>query len=229
MARLLLTEFIGKVPNLNLAGSFSNALSALPALQSKPIDVVFLDIQMPGISGIDFIKTLDKRPRIILTTAFAEYALEGFELDVVDYLLKPFEFNRFLKAVNKIQASTATNDHTHPTPDTRGEKNFIFIKDGTRLVRIDLSDIRYIKGTREYVTVCTRNRKVMSLQTLQSLEQTLPKEFIRVHNSYIIYIPAIQSVDKNSVEIDHESIPIGNTYKKNFFSILSGYSPGSAG
>jgi DNA-binding LytR/AlgR family response regulator len=228
MARLLLAEFIGRIPDLKLEGSFSSALSALPTLQVKPIDVIFLDIQMPDISGIDFIKTLEKRPGIILTTAYAEYALEGFELSVIDYLLKPFEFNRFLKAVNKVTGQIGPRQEPAHSPASGPPYDFIFIKDGTKLVKVDLPSVLYIKGTREYVTIYTRDKKIMSLQTLRSLESNLPKEFVRVHNSYIVYVPAIGTIDKNCLEIGGEVIPIGTTYKKNFFEVVEKYFPGRA-
>lgn len=226
-ARQLLTDFISKLPNLKLEGSFSSALAALPVLSRKNVDVLFLDIQMPDISGIDFLKTLDRKPFVVFTTAFAEYALEGFELDVADYLLKPFDFGRFLKAVNKLTQrieSPALDTFREPVP---AEKDFIFVKDGTKLVRVELKEIKYVKGTREYVTLVTNDGKIMSLQSMKALEEELPGEFIRVHNSYIVNIKSIQSIAKNEIEIDNELIPIGSTYKKNFFNKIKIFFPGN--
>jgi two-component system LytT family response regulator len=226
-ARQLLSEFIEKVPGLVLEGAYANALSALPMLSKKNIDVIFLDIQMPDISGIDFLKTLDKSPKIIFTTAYAEYALEGFELDAVDYLVKPFDFNRFLKAVNKMtqrterQAPIVVN-----TEKTSPHTEFIFVKDGTKLVKVDYSSILFIKGTREYVTIHTKEKKIMSLQTLRQLELELPPEFIRVHNSFIIYLPAVASISKNELEIQGEIIPIGITYKKSLMERVKNFEAG---
>jgi DNA-binding LytR/AlgR family response regulator len=228
-ARQLLTGFIGKLPSLRLEGSFSSALHALDILSKHPVDVIFLDIQMPDITGIDFLKTLEQKPLIVFTTAHAEFALEGFELDVADYLLKPFDFNRFLKAVNKI--SQRLDRRATPPAKTSERKepvhNFIFVKDGTKLVKIELSTILFIKGTREYVTIYTKDKKIMSLQALKNLEQELPEEFIRVHNSYIVAIPAITAVAANQVEIDNENIPIGITYKKAFMERIRNYFPGT--
>jgi two-component system, LytTR family, response regulator len=225
-ARQLLTEFIAKIPNLKLEGAFSSALNALPLLTKKPIDVIFLDIQMPDISGIDFLKTLDKRPAVVLTTAFAEYALEGFELDVADYLLKPFDFGRFLKAINKITKSSDI-EHIVKNESVRGSsQEFIFVKDGTKLVKVDLKEILYIQGSREYVTIHTRDKKIMSLQAMKNLEEELPDHFIRVHNSYIINIPTVTSISKQEVEIGDDVIPIGITYKKNFHEKIRKYFPG---
>lgn len=225
-ARELLSEFIAKVPNLKLEGAFSSALTALPVLLKKNIDVLFLDIQMPDISGIDFLKTLDKRPLVIFTTAFAEYALEGFELDVADYLLKPFDFSRFLKAVNKLtqRIESPTSQPTHESSTRKGD--FIFVKDGTRLVKVNLEDIQYIKGTREYVTIVTPGSKIMSLQAMKALEEELPENFIRVHNSFIVNITCIDSIAKNEIEVGNEVIPVGITYKKSFFEKIRTFFPG---
>jgi len=228
-ARQLLTGFIGKLPSLKLEGAFSSALHALDILSTHPVDVIFLDIQMPDITGIDFLKTLEQKPLIVFTTAHAEFALEGFELDVADYLLKPFDFNRFLKAVNKISQRL---DRRATAPAKTSERkepvhNFIFVKDGTKLVKIELSTILFIKGTREYVTIYIKDKKIMSLQALKNLEQELPEAFIRVHNSYIVAIPAITAVAANQVEIDNEIIPIGITYKKAFMERIRNYFPGT--
>jgi DNA-binding LytR/AlgR family response regulator len=226
-ARQLLTEFIGRLPNLALEGSFSSALSALTVLGQKPIDVIFLDIQMPDISGIDFLKTLEKRPAIIFTTAFSEYAIEGFELDVADYLLKPFDFSRFLKAVNKVTPRVEKDLISKSgIESTAQHQDFIFIKDGNKLVRVELKDILFIKGSREYVTIHTKAKKIMSLQSMKNLEEELPKQFIRIHNSYIINIPSVSAITKQEVEIGDEIIPIGITYKKNFSEQLKRYFPG---
>jgi two-component system LytT family response regulator len=226
-ARQLLTEFIGRLPNLTLEGSFSSALSALTMLGKKPIDVIFLDIQMPDISGIDFLKALEKRPAIIFTTAFSEYAIEGFELDVADYLLKPFDFGRFLKAVNKVTSRMEKDPIAKTSVDAGGRaQGFIFVKDGNKLVRVELKDILFIKGSREYVTIHTKDKKIMSLQSMRNLEEELPREFIRIHNSYIINILSVSSITKQEVEIGDEIIPIGITYKKNFSEQLKQYFPG---
>ncbi len=224
-ARELLTEFIAKHPGLKLEGAFSSALTALPVLSKKSIDVIFLDIQMPDLTGIDFLKSLDKRPGVIFTTAFAEYAIEGFELDVIDYLLKPFDFQRFLKSVNKL-----TQRLEKPLPQvvekSVSSSAFMFVKDGTKLVKIKYAEILFIKGTREYVTIHTRDNKVMSLQTLKNLEVELPMSFIRIHNSFIINLPAVKTISKDEVEIEGEYLPIGITYKKNFLDCIKDYFPG---
>ncbi|GHN00743.1 DNA-binding response regulator [Cytophagales bacterium WSM2-2] len=220
LARKLLEEFISKTPELTLAGSVQNALAARTLLTKQKVDVLFLDIQMPDLTGIDFLKTLSKRPLIIFTTAYAEYALEGFELDVVDYLLKPFDFNRYLKAVNKISERLG---HSSISSEEKSQSNFIFVKDGTKLVRIDLKTILYIKGAKEYVTIVTTSEKIMSLMSMKNLEEMLSSEFVRIHNSFIARLDAVRSISKDEVEIGADHLPIGATYKKQLMSRISSY------
>ncbi len=221
LARQLLTDFIKKVPELQLEGSFSSALKALEKLRKQQADVLFLDIQMPDITGIEFLKTLEHKPLVVFTTAYAEHALQGYELDVADYLLKPFDFNRFLKSVNKISQRLKSDSKSGQTEKT----DSIFIKDGTKLVKVELSTIRHIKGSREYVTIVTSDKKIMSLQTMKSLEEMLPQEFIRIHNSFIIALPAVETIFKNKLQVGGEVFPIGITYKKKVFEALGRYYP----
>jgi len=226
-ARELLREFIQKTPSLRFEGAFSSPLKAIDVLRQKKIDVLFLDIQMPDISGIDFLKTLTQRPAVIFTTAFAEYALDGFELDATDYLLKPFDFNRFLKAVNKV-TSRPEPVLSKTVTDVSEKVDFIFMKDGNKLVKLELPSILYIKGLREYVTVVTNDRKIISLQSMKSLEDTLPPYFVRIHNSYIVNLRGIDAVYKNKVQIKDTGLPIGITFKKKFFERIAEYFPGKS-
>ena len=222
LARQLLSDFIGKVPELQLAGSYSSALNALEKLRKNEVDVLFLDIQMPDITGIEFLKTLEHKPLVIFTTAYAEHALQGYELDVADYLLKPFDFNRFLKSINKVTQRFKPESATKTVAE---KSEFIFIKDGTKQIKVLLSSIRYIKGSREYVTVVTDDKKIMSLQTMKSMEEMLPDNFIRIHNSFIISLPAVNTLYKNKLQIGSETFPIGITYKKKVFEAFERYYP----
>lgn len=220
LARKLLTDFISRVPELSLEGSFSSALSSLELLRKKQVDVLFLDIQMPDITGIEFLKALDNKPLVVFTTAFAEHALQGFELDVADYLLKPFDFNRFLRSINKISQRLKIPD------EIESEKiEFIFVKDGTKQVKIPVESIRCIKGSREYVTIVTGDKKIMSLQTMKSMEEMLPRNFIRIHNSFIIPLAAVDTIFKNKLQIGTEEFPIGITYKKKVLEALKQFYP----
>jgi two-component system, LytTR family, response regulator len=227
LARSLIEAYVGKVPHLQLINSFSNSLEALDFLRENKVDILFSDIQMPDITGIALLKILSKKPLVILTTAYSEYAIEGYELDVFDYLLKPISFERFLKSVEK-----ATLRLTNPDPEKsigniqsaqnhEIAPNFIFIKDGTKLIKIKLDEILYIEGLKDYVSIYTKDKKIVSLQTLKSLETQLPQnQFIRVHNSYIIAFNAIEVVDKERILIGKNYIPISDTYKKAFKEYL---------
>ena len=221
LARNLLTEYVRKVPSLNLVEACSSPIVALEVLRNNAIDVLFLDVQMPELTGISLLKVLQKRPLVILTTAYSEYALQGYELDVVDYLLKPITFERFLRAVDKV---TLRLESKKPTPTSVAEKPaasveqpFVFIKDGTKLVKVVFDDILYVEGLKDYVTIHLNNQKIVSLQRLKTLEEQLPSDkFIRVHNSFIVALRAIDVVHKNHVQIRNAQIPIGETYKKSF-------------
>ena len=217
LARNLLTEYVKKVSYLELTEASPNPLHALEVLRDHQIDLMFLDIQMPEITGITLLKTLQKKPLVILTTAYSEYALESYDLDVVDYLLKPITFDRFLKAVDKasqrisppaISADSAVSEKGNP---------FVFIKDGTKLVKINFDDIQFVEGLKDYVTIVTKTQKVVSLQRLKSLEAQLPADkFIRVHHSYIIALKAIDTIHKGEVQIGTHFIPISDSYRKAF-------------
>jgi DNA-binding LytR/AlgR family response regulator len=228
LARSLLENYIQKVPYLQLIQSFSDPLKALDFLRDNTVDIMFSDIQMPEITGITLLKILQKKPLIILTTAYSEYAIEGYELDVLDYLLKPITFERFLKSVEKASLRLNTNQNSTSTeksiPETIIVNNsveaiqpFIFVKDGTKLVKIKLNEIMYIEGLKDYVTIYTTQQKIVSLQTLKALETQLPeKQFIRIHNSYIIALEWIESIQREKVQIGKAYLPISDTYRKAF-------------
>jgi len=214
LARSLLTDYVKKIPSLELKAACPDPLQALEVLKSNSIDLLFLDIQMPEITGIGLLKALQKKPMVIFTTAYSEYALEGFELDVVDYLLKPITFDRFLRAVNKAQARLTASHTAQPQPAI---DDFIFVKDGTKLVKIMINDILYVEGLKDYVTIFTKTQKVVSLQRLKAMEDQLPASmFARIHNSYIVSLRAITSIHKNEVEIGAAFLPVGETFKKSF-------------
>ena len=243
LARQLLEQYVRKVPHLELLKAFSNPLEALDFLRNNEVDILFSDIQMPEITGITLLKILQKKPLIILTTAYSEYAIEGYELDVIAYLLKPITFEKFLKAVEKatqlksekqplIEENKAANviasDSVPVTASGAWQKGvtspisaeiqpFIFVKDGTKLVKIRLPDILYIEGLKDYVSIYTREKKIVTLQTMKSLESQLPdNQFIRIHNSYIVSLEGIDSIDKERVQIGKSFLPISDTYRKAF-------------
>lgn len=220
LARNLLKEYVSKVPYLELKGTCANALEALDVLHRESVDFLLLDIQMPDITGTAFVKTLLQKPLVVFTTAYSEYALESYELDVVDYLLKPITFTRFLRAVDKVsqrllpaEKPVAADKHEGGEP----QSSFIFVKDGTKLVKVRWEDIQYIEGLKDYVTIHTRDQKVVTLQRLKVLETQLPPgKFIRIHNSYIVALGAIDVIHKNDVQIGKVMLPVSDTYRKTF-------------
>jgi DNA-binding LytR/AlgR family response regulator len=223
LARNLLEQYIQKVPYLCLVESFSNPLAAIEFLRENSIDLLFLDIQMPNITGVNLLKILAKRPLVIFTTAYSEYALEGYELDVVDYLLKPITLERFLKAVEKVAQRLRPlkiengEERQERATETEVTPHFVFVKDGTKLVKIRLQDILYIEGLKDYVVIHTPQQKVVSLQRMKNLEEQLPdNQFIRIHNSYIVSLEAIDAIEKEKVQIGKVFIPVSDTYRKAF-------------
>jgi len=220
LASSLLVMYVNKLSVLDLVGVSSNPLQALESLKTNPVDLIFLDIQMPEMTGISFLKVLQKRPLVIFTTAYSEFALESYELDVVDYLKKPITFERFLKAVDKAE------QRLYPTlaPKEKSDVvDFIFVKEGTRFVKVMLNEILFIEGLKNYVTIHTATQKIISLQRLKSMEDQLPADkFIRVHNSYIISKSQISSVKENELIIGTIKIPIGETYLKSFMDFING-------
>lgn len=204
-------------------------MEAMQALRENNIDLMFLDIQMPDLTGVEFLKTLNNKPVVIFTTAYQEYALEGYELDVIDYMLKPISFERFIQGVNKamdlisLKNQKSTKDTIESKPENR-EADFINLKADYKIYKVKLDDILFIEGLKEYVTFHTESRKYIVLESLKNLEIKLPSnKFIRVHKSYIVNIEKIDSLYGNTIEIGENEIPIGKSYsedvKKKLFSI----------
>lgn len=222
----ILEHYVKQTPQLELAGTTTNPMEALQMVNDHNVDLVFLDIQMPELSGIDFIKALNGRARVILTTAYSEFALESYELDVVDYLLKPVRFPRFLTAVQK-----AAKDLQEATParkdDGDSEEDYIFVKTEMKgkLLKINLSDIDYIEGMKNYVAIYCQGKKTMVYTSMKEIEEKLPhKRFLRVHKSYIISIPKITGIEGNMVRLQgvQADIMIGESYKNELMEIIRG-------
>ncbi len=224
MARDIIKRYIEQMPNLQLMGEFGNAIEANIFLQSSQVDIIFLDIRMPQLNGTDFVRSLYQIPKIIFTTAHKEYAHEGFELDVVDYLLKPIRFDRFLRAVNKAfpQQNAEAESNTHaPVADTKPENSFIYLRANRKMIRVVLDDILYIESIRDYVKVVKQNSSIISRQTISSIEVTLPEDkFFRIHRSYIISIDKIKTFTHELVEIGDKELPIGKLYRNGFLKRL---------
>ncbi|MFH1118318.1 MAG: LytTR family DNA-binding domain-containing protein [Bacteroidota bacterium] len=207
-------EFIEQVDYLNLLEGFNNAVDAIGFLKIYPVDLIFLDIRMKKLSGIQFLESLQIKPKVVITSAYDEYALKGYELDVTDYLLKPFTFERFLKSVDKVynQLLKAQGNISN---------DFIFVKTEYRIEKVVLKDILYIQGMKDYLQIHTIDRKVMTLQTFKNIQDILPEnDFQRVHNSYIVAISKIESIERNRIRIGKDLIPISDSYKDKFYEIL---------
>jgi two-component system, LytTR family, response regulator len=206
-------EYVSQVSYLDLLASFTNAFDAIGFLKENIVDLIFLDIEMDGFTGIEFIESLSSNPRIIITTAYDKYALKGFELNVTDYLLKPFRFDRFLTAVDRV--------YDIVTKDKKEDRKFIFVKTEYRLERIALSDIYYIEGMGDYRNVQTGSKKILTLKTFSDFEMELPgNSFCRVHKSYIISIEKIISIEHNRIKIKDTLIPVSDSYKERFYNLI---------
>jgi DNA-binding LytR/AlgR family response regulator len=222
LAIQLLENHIGKVPFLELMNSFKNPLEALVNLNTMPVDLIFLDIQMPQLSGVQFMKVLQNRAQVIITSAYQEYAIDGFEHNVVDYLLKPVSFERFYKAVEKAHnlknPAQTVEKIMEVQPATGG---YIFIKVETKMVRVELDDILFIEGLKNYVSIQTKTKKIVTLQVMKQLEEILPSNrFLRVHKSYIVALDKINSIERQEIYIADRIIPIGITYQEAFFKLV---------
>lgn len=205
-----LKNFVQKVPFLKLLACVESALDAVVLLKENRVDLLFVDIQMDGVTGIQLLESLTKRPEVIITTAYHEYALKGYELSIVDYLLKPYSFDRFLQAVNKATDKLAA-------PRQEEGQSFLFIKTESRLEKIRFGDVLYITGLGEYRRIHLRNKTLLTLQGLtELLEQLPPRQFCRVHKSYIVSIDKIEAIERDSVRIGTERIPVSLTYKDAF-------------
>ncbi|UYQ94975.1 response regulator transcription factor [Chitinophaga horti] len=216
LAQERLRNYISRLPYLQLAACFENGIDALVYLKSNTTDLIFLDINIGELSGIRLLETAHPPCEVIITTAYHEYALKGFDLNVTDYLLKPFTFERFVQAVDKAQASLAKSS-------AAPGKKYIFVKTEYRLEKVMLSDILYIEGMRDYRKVHTIAKKIMTLQTFREFEQNIPPAIVcRVHKSYMVGIDKIDAIERDEISIAGNIIPISETYKKAFYQIVVG-------
>ncbi len=208
-------DFVLKVPFLNLSATFDNALTGLAYLNNNKVDLLFLDINMDELSGIELLESSKITSQVILTTAYQEYALKGYELQITDYLLKPFTFNRFLQAVNKARENIS-HRASEAAPD------FIFVKTENRLEKIMINEIVYIEGMRDYRRIHAVNKKVMTLQNFSEFEKLIPPSLVcRVHKSYMVALHKIESIERGRIKIADQLIPISDTYKEVFFQLIN--------
>lgn len=208
-------SFIEKMNGPVLVQTFSSALEAIPFLKEEQVDLVFLDIQMEEFSGIQFLETVKNHPQVIITTAFEQYALKGFEFRVADYLLKPYSFDRFVQAVDRVMDILKLKQ-------PGAEEDFLFVKTEYRLEKIFLADILYVEGMRDYLQIVTATKKIMTLQSFRFMESKLkPPQFIRVHKSFMVSVSFIESIERNTIRIRDRMIPISSTYRDGFYGALA--------
>jgi DNA-binding LytR/AlgR family response regulator len=208
-------EYVGRGSYLNLMASFSNGFEAIGFLKSNEVELLFLDVEMDGFTGIELLEALSHKPEVIITTAYDKYALKGFELNVSDYLLKPFAFDRFLRAVERVYNTLSYIQSK--------ERDFLFVKTEYRLERVAFDDILFISGMGDYRCIQTTSKKILTLQSLNELEKALPTTlFCRVHKSYMVSVKHIYSVERQRIRIGKELIPISEPYKERFFSLIGG-------
>lgn len=221
LALRLVSDYISKTPFLELSGAFDNPLDAIDFLSSSAIDLIFVDIQMPDLSGIEFARSLENAPKIVFTTAYEKYALEGFKLSAIDYLLKPFSYEEFLKAAGKARKQSELEANSLPSIEANNQ--FLFLKSEYKIRRINFNDILYIEGLKDYIKVYTvgEEKPVLSLNSIKSLEQKLPEEkFMRVHRSFIVNLDRIDTIERSRIIFGKTYIPVSDQYKDKFQDYL---------
>jgi len=221
LALRLVSDYIDKTPFLELVGSFDNPLDAIDFLSSQSADLIFVDIQMPDLTGIEFARSLEDAPKIIFTTAYEKYALEGFKLNAIDYLLKPFSYEEFLKAAQKARKQSELEANSHPSIEANNQ--FLFLKSEYKIRRINFNDILYIEGLKDYIKVYTtgEDKPVLSLNSMKSLEQKLPEtRFMRVHRSFIVNLERIDTIERSRIIFGKTYIPVSDQYKDKFQEYL---------
>lgn len=221
LAQNVLKKYISDHPDLELLGTYTDAFRAADELKNTCLDLIFLDIEMPGLSGIAFIKSLVNPPIVIFTTAYPRYAVEGFNLDAADYLLKPFSFDRFLKAVNKASIRHKAGENFRIKNIPEKDSSFLLIKANKKLHRIDFDDIIFIESTGDYIRIHTENTCLTTHETMKNIVSNLPTDsFIRIHKSYIIAIRKIDYIEGNQISIRKNMLPIGASYRNTFLDLL---------
>ncbi len=217
VARKILQEFVEQLSFLDLQGKFENAVKAEMFLKQNKTDLIFLDIEMPKVSGLEFLQKMDTESMVILTTAFPQYALEGYELDIIDYLLKPFAFNRFLKAVHKARDFYLMKTNTN----SQLPASYIFIKSEKRIEKLELTEILYAESIGNYVSIVTGNKKILAYITMKSLESQLPNDvFIKVHQSFLVNASKIETIEGNEIKMGTHSLPISRNYRDSVMKIV---------
>lgn len=219
----VIKNFLVNFKNFEVAGTCKDAVEGFNFLSNQEVDVIFLDINMPTISGLDFLRSLQNPPAVVITTAYREYAVESFELDVIDYLVKPFSLQRFMKTINRIEQRGAEKESSEKSSSDDGEKAHVFFKIDKKMIKVYLDDILYIESLKDYVRIKTYDESLINHNNLVGIAEILPADdFVRIHRSYIIAINKVKAIDGNQVEIADKLLPIGRNYQKDIKNLLLG-------
>ena len=225
----IIRAYCSKVSFLNLKQTFTNAIDTLEYLRTNSVDLMFLDIQMEELTGIQLLNSMHQKPYVIMTTAYDNYALQGFDLDVVDYMLKPISFERFIKGVNKVMErmqkekpdAAEQKSETVSAPSLPSDSNYFFVKTETRIEKVEMAEVMYVEGMGDYWRIVTKSRRIMTLMNAKRIEEILREpNFCRVHKSYFVAMDKIDFVERKHIKIGNEHIPISDTYQKNFFDLI---------
>jgi DNA-binding LytR/AlgR family response regulator len=217
LARNVIQEYAKKIPSLTIVGECEDAICAHQLLQNEQVDLMFLDINMPKLTGIEFLKTLKNPPLVIFTTAYSEYALDGFELNIVDYLKKPFSFERFCKAFFRAEELLLLKQSVLKPEVTEKQNDFLFVKSDKKTIKVNISEICYIEGLGDYIKLYMTDKKLVTNLSMKKIENLLPvNQFYRIHKSFIISLDKIESIEGNMVKINNTKLPVGNSYRQNF-------------
>jgi DNA-binding LytR/AlgR family response regulator len=229
LALHIIQDYISKIPFMELVKATTNPIEALTIVQEGGVDLVYLDVQMPELTGIQFLRIANGKAKVILTTAYPQYALEGYELDVIDYLLKPIAFDRFFKSAQKAQsiiqpsAKTPVKEEAAPQQQQDFSTDFIFIKTEHKIQKVYLHQILFIEGLKDYISIFTDAERIITLQNMKKMEDALPeRHFVRVHKSYIVALNKIDSIERSRIFINDKVIPVGDTYRDQFFKLIEG-------
>jgi DNA-binding LytR/AlgR family response regulator len=222
LAREIISRYVQQLPTLQLVGECANAIQAFAFLQQHTVDLMFLDIRMPQLNGNDFLKALQNPPKVIFTTAYSDYALESYEFDAIDYLMKPITFERFLKGVNKACGPGIIKTATRPLQEEKKSESFVYFRAERKMIKVMLQDILYVESMKDYVKIVTSSATIISRQSISSVEAMLPeKEFIRTHRSFIVSVRKIRSFTQELIEIEKTEIPIGKIYRNGVMKVLA--------
>lgn len=220
LAREKLADFVDRLPMLDLASSFSNAIEAIGFINDNEVDLIFLDIQMQKLNGIQFLESLTKIPNVIIVSAYEQYALKSYEFSVVDYLLKPYSFKRFMQAINKVlEKENEKNENSHH--HIEADEDVLFVKSGSKIEKIELNKVLYVEGVKDYQKIVTEDKSILTLQTFREIVKVLPEpKFVRIHKSYVVAVKKIESIERNRIKIKNQSLSITDTYKEHFYEVL---------